>query len=104
MKYHKLVVVGKEYVFKSVTQVVERHEDSYYNKWKFSGERPWDDVRQFLDICDVVRNLLPPERACDPLRSEPAYVWIGTTDLSEAPMEGGKRIGNREEGNRNRPQ
>lgn len=95
VKYHKLVVVGNEYVFRSVTQVAEQHEDAYYKerRFKFSVERPRDDVQQFIDICDVIRNVLPAEGEWELLRSEPAYVWLGKTDLSAVPVEGDRSSG-----------
>ena len=88
-KIHDLIVVGREYILKSVSQVVEAHDDSYYKKWvfKFSVTRPQDEVKQFVDICDTVRNMLPAERGFDTLSAEPEYVWIGKTDLTEQPHE-----------------
>lgn len=87
-KHHTLLVVGREYTFKSVSQIVEKHDDSFYRQWKFefSVKLPEEDVDQFVDICNVVRNMLPPE-AGDTVCSEPDYVWLGKMDLWEAPCE-----------------
>jgi len=93
VKYHTLVVVGKEYTFKSVSQIVQKDDDSLWKqKFKFSVERPRHEVSRFMDIRDVVRNMLPPEGRGDTLSSDPAYVWIGKMDLLEAPCEGDKGI------------